>query len=112
MLLNKVLHGFVLDLKFVLLTQYKIQFPPQVGDVVFTERLQIFLHCWNILVLQQLPFSTQHLVLLFQPLDLKFTKIAHVISKPPWLLEVNQCISGKVKNTYKGYFLVLIELIQ
>lgn len=68
---NQVLHSFVLFLQSVLLTQEAVQFFPQVSDVIFTERLQIFLNHWNGLVLQEFPFSDQHLIFLFQRSNLK-----------------------------------------
>lgn len=69
-LLNQVLHDFVLALPLALLTQEAVQLSSQVGDVIFTERLEVFLHCGNRLLLQQFPFGAQHLVLLFQEANL------------------------------------------
>lgn len=69
--LDQVLGIDELSLQPALVAQQRVQLHPQVVDVGLEKRLQVVLHCFHSLLLQQTPLGFQHFVLLFKESDLE-----------------------------------------
>lgn len=70
-ILNQVLCVDELSLQPSLVAQQTVQLHPEVVDVRLKERLQVVLHCFHPLLLEQAPLGFQHFVLLLKESDLQ-----------------------------------------